>query len=304
VYDKRAFLSWYYKVNLAKNHRNSKFNRLSSNYYAKNYYYPISDKNTNNTQKGEATTSSTKISEDSCPREKKENKNCSDINNNNTNMPEVQRPQYNIPDLSVTDEELLNRINGPTQDEENWKMVNQKEIEKEIRATHETTSIRFLPKSIPDKSIDDKTPLKETKFVIALYIKMGAPKNSKATFKKSRILASVLKSLQNVYPDTYIGPSVDDKVIKNINHPKDIPLEDGTISQYLQTPVNPKSGPFIGKVFIHCNHTLQEYKINNELQSYLQQEQIILEVNELDDINPKNVGFLENVIPRHDTIQD
>jgi hypothetical protein len=283
VYDTSAFLLWYSKVNVAQNHQYSKTNRSGSTItcYAKNYYDPISDKNTNSTQAVEATSRSTNIGEDTRLRVKKENKNCCGININETNMPEVQRPQYNIPDLSVTDEELLNRINGPTQEEENWKMVNQKEIEKEIRATHETTSTRFLPRNIPEKSIDEKLQPKETKFVIALYIKMGVPKNSRATFKKSRILVSVLKSLQNVYPDTYIGPSVDDKVIKNIYHPKDIPLEDGMISQYLQTPVNPKSGPFIGKIFIHCNHTLQD---------------------ELDDINPKNLGFLENVIPRHDTI--
>jgi hypothetical protein len=130
VYDKSAFLSWYSKVSVPQNHQNSNTKLLNSTYYIKNYYYPISDKNTNNPQEVD-TTSPTKIVEETRTRVKKDNKNWCNTNTKDTsiiktNMPEVQHPQYNIPDISVTEKELLNRINGPMQDEENWKMVNQK----------------------------------------------------------------------------------------------------------------------------------------------------------------------------------
>jgi hypothetical protein len=83
-----------------------------------------------------------------------------------------------------------------------------------------------------------------------------------------------------------------------ISDMKDIPVEEGEINQYLATPLHTRPNMFMGKVFMHTNNQLQEYRNNGTYLEYLKQESIILDINDLDDINLVILGYMEYFIPR------
>jgi hypothetical protein len=64
-----------------------------------------------------------------------------------------------------------------------------------------------------------------------------------------------------------------------------------------------KQNIFQGKIYIHTNNYLQDYQANKLFTDYLRKENIIIEINDLDNVNPVQLGFLENIIPRNDTLQ-
>jgi hypothetical protein len=117
-----------------------------------------------------------------------------------------------------------------------------------------------------------------------------------------QIGAAILNAMQHVHPDTYIGPLENEMEEQMIYQVDDIPLQEGATKLYLATPINTKQKTFVGKIYMHTNHTFQEYQQNPILTEYMKKENIILDINDLDDINPITIGFLENCIPRYETL--
>jgi hypothetical protein len=72
--------------------------------------------------------------------------------------------------------------------------------------------------------------------------------------------------------------------------------------KYLQTPIYQKTGLFICKVYIHTNHTIQEYRQCQTFTDYLKNENIIIDINDLDDVNPITLGYIEHIVPQYKTV--
>jgi hypothetical protein len=108
--------------------------------------------------------------------------------------------------------------------------------------------------------------------------------------------------MQKVYKDTYLGPIEEHHNTPIIYDKKDIPLEITNIKEYLVTPINSKQSVFLGKIYIHTNHTLQDFQASDILTDYLKQENMIIEINDLDDVNPVQLGFIEHIMPKLETI--
>jgi hypothetical protein len=209
--------------------------------------------------------------------------------------------QYLAPVFHTSPSPTTNAAEYDEQNETEWTLSNQKEIDKEKKATFEPASQRYLPKTVwvDPKQTEEEQP---TSMVLAVSIRMNKPKYSKTPFRLSRILVGVLGAMKKVYKDTYLGPIEQDTTAETIVNLNNTPLEIGRIKQYLATPVHPKQGVFTGKIYLHTNHTLQEYRQNEDLVDYLRSESIIIDINDLDDINPVNVGYMDHLVPRFETI--
>jgi hypothetical protein len=60
---------------------------------------------------------------------------------------------------------------------------------------------------------------------------------------------------------------------------------------------------FLGKIYIHTNHYLQDYQSKELFTDYLLKENIIITINDLDNVNPVQLGFIEHIIQKSDTLQ-
>jgi hypothetical protein len=118
-------------------------------------------------------------------------------------------------------------------------------MDKEKKDTFETTSHKYLPKTIcylNDK--DHKT--KETTMVLALSIRVrSTQKQANVQFLHSRIVTGVLSAMNFFYKDTYLSPLEEDLSSPVIYKLKDTPLEIGNIKQYLALPIQSRQGRFL-----------------------------------------------------------
>jgi hypothetical protein len=285
IHDKPNFIYWLQEQYTKKHSLKSKG---KTSYIDKNYYKVLDDKQQNNginkPVKHRITTKTT--------------------NSNKTyKMPLLNSKRNEDINFEANISVVATSTNSNHQKENEWTTTNHKEIARERKATTEQVSFNYLPRTLINTK---KTghQMKSTNMVLPLMVKLIGDKNTTSKFKASRILAAVLSSMQHVYPDTYIGPIESDmndsgKMIDDIN---DIPYEEGGLKQYMATPIHSKPNVFLGKVFLHTNHALQEYRNNGTFTEYLREENIVIDINDLDDINPTIIGYLENYIPRYETI--
>jgi hypothetical protein len=271
VSDKKLFVNWINRTNKTKITKISKPPTITSNYYQ------------------------------CLENDNKHNNYTADNRNNKTTMPLLAPKPYTAPvfDTStVNDEDIQHALEN---NDEGWTSVNQKEITREYKATTEFFSHIYLPRYIP-QTLSTAEPINATSIVLPLSIKVLPSKDHRGKFKQSRILYAVLSIMQKVYKDTYLGPIVEEPTSKIIYNKKDVPLEITNLKEYMATPVHSKQSVFLGKIHIHTNHTLLEYQASDVFTEYLKKENIIIEINDLDDVNPVQLGFIENIIPRLDTI--
>jgi hypothetical protein len=109
--------------------------------------------------------------------------------------------------------------------------------------------------------------------------------------------------MQNVHSDTYMHPLKEDlehPVILNINM---ISSQESIISDYFEYPELIPNGSFTGRIQVHTNHPLTDYKSDAKFTKYLAQEKIILEEIRLTDVDPPNLGFLEELVPDYETLR-
>jgi hypothetical protein len=64
-----------------------------------------------------------------------------------------------------------------------------------------------------------------------------------------------------------------------------------------------KGGSIILRVNIKSNKELEEYKSHPKFVEYIAREQIVLDISTLNDVDPEHVGYLEEVVGRHDTLE-
>jgi hypothetical protein len=70
----------------------------------------------------------------------------------------------------------------------------------------------------------------------------------------------------------------------------------------METLVQPKRHVFLGKIHMHTNHNLQDYQSNKLFTDHLIKESIRIDINNLDDVYPVQLGFLKHIIPKSDTL--
>jgi hypothetical protein len=222
-----------------------------------------------------------------------------------TKMPRLERKQeVLVPKIQTIKASVSQEENTETnQDKKKWEIVNSKETKRNTTALKDKSSKTYLPTNLPPVKNTSNTTVQTTRYVIPLSITVTAKRNKRSWIKDSRIMVAVLQAMQNVYSDTYISSIQEDINTPTIFKTEDIPLEGHQIRQYLVTPVSQKLNRFHGKLFMLTNHTIKEYKMNREFLEYLRDEDIILEMNDLDDINPSQVGFLEHTIPTYETLE-
>jgi hypothetical protein len=219
------------------------------------------------------------------------------------NMPELLPDWFQAPTFSMTNSVQPN-IRNNKEEEKTWNTIVSKEKKREFHATHDLISQKYLPRNIiqltePILTNDDM----KTKYVIPLSIRMKTKKNSRATIRPSRVVVAILNSMKKVFPETNIGPLIDNQNLPNINNATEVPTSDNKLKHYLATPINGTNNMFFGKIHIHSNHTIKEYKQNNEFTQYLKNEGIIVDINDLDDINPTQLGLYENIDIVHQRIK-
>jgi hypothetical protein len=78
---------------------------------------------------------------------------------------------------------------------------------------------------------------------------------------------------------------------------------DGELRPYMMNPIINKDDAFTTKVIIASNHELKDYKTNPRFRNYIGEEGIMVEPNMLNTVQPENVGFLENLLPRYETLE-
>jgi ribosomal protein L31E len=219
------------------------------------------------------------------------------------NMPEITPSDYQVPVFEIVTNSTTNPTPSNSKEEKTWSIIASKERIRELQATHETVSHRYLPKTIPQMiETENDHETDKTKYVIPLTIKMRKKRNSRATIRSSRVIVAFLNSMQKVHQETKIGPSVVNNGAKIISRSRDVPTNEIKLKQYLTTPLKETNGIFMGKVHILSNYSLQEYKANSEFTQYLQSEGIVIDVNELEDVNPTQIGILEFTVPGYENL--
>jgi hypothetical protein len=208
-----------------------------------------------------------------------------------TKMPLLSNKPYTAPVFEISNKNEQHGYTLAEQNDDNWTLSNQKENKKELKTTSEFNSHVYLPKYVPIT-----TPSKELKqeasIIFPLSIKLLPNKDCCSKICHSQIVYAVLCAMQKVHADTYLGPIKEDPTTKLIYDIKNIPLERTNIKEYLAIPVNPKQNAFLGKVYIYTNHYLQEYQSSELFTNYLRKENIIIEINSLDNVNPVQLGFI------------
>jgi hypothetical protein len=298
ITDKKLFENWYKKV-YKKTHIDpiKPTSTLTSNYY--NCIDLTSDTYNKDNTKASSINRINYISNNKPSNDNYKNKQ-NTIANKRT-MPLLQTKSYTTPDFDTSNNDEPHD-NTKVDNDDDWIMTNQKEFDREKKATTEYFSNIYLPRYLPNV-VNNTDTIRHTTIVLPLSIKVLPNKDRRAKFRQSRIIYAVLGAMQKVFKETYLGPIEDDPTITLINNLDEIPLEMNNIKEYLATPIQPKQSLFLGKIYIHTNHYLQEYQANEIFTDYLRKENIIIEINDLDDVNPVQLGFVENIIPRNDTIQ-
>jgi hypothetical protein len=184
---------------------------------------------------------------------------------------------------------------------EKWEEVRNKQKDKVKAMINEQNSSRFVPRMLMPGRAPNTRNIPTSK-KIQLTNKLRLPPDSKAQFNSARTLVAVMKTLQSIHPDTYLGSInaalPEEKIIYDTDA---ISGDERDLTDYIAVGGDLKQ--IIAKMIIHTNHELLTYKISPQIRGYLARELLVIETNELSSINPPNVGFLETVIARHETLE-
>jgi hypothetical protein len=108
--------------------------------------------------------------------------------------------------------------------------------------------------------------------------------------------------MQQQFEDIYLAP-IGDGQAPVISSLVDIPTNNTLLQDYIEWPSVEKNRIFLVRIMVKSNHSLGEYKTINQFRQYLARENIVLDYNNLDSIDPVHVGFIEDIIPRYETLQ-
>jgi hypothetical protein len=115
-------------------------------------------------------------------------------------------------------------------------------------------------------------------------------------------LIAITKAFQMIESETYIGPiKYKDPDYPILHRASEIPLEEEYLNKYMEEPTVNKDKSYSVRVYVHTNFELEHYKTKLAFINFLKDSNMVIEYNDLDTVNLLNVGFFENIIPRHDT---
>jgi hypothetical protein len=181
-----------------------------------------------------------------------------------------------------------------------WTVQGMKGVQKDIEDTNEQTSTKFLPRNLPlfELVVLDDSAMTN---IIPVMVFMKDPRLTTYAFENSRFLVAMIKLLQMLFQDTYIGPiNNEDQTTKRIAHLTQIPTNNNEVLKYMFT-LNCTNGVWATKINIHSNNKLKDFLNNDEFRNYLLSEQITIEYNKLNTIIPTNIGFLEQMVPNRES---
>jgi hypothetical protein len=217
-------------------------------------------------------------------------------------MPIIQTKKTS-PRAMVTAERTPPKNQNPpenTKDDEGWTPVTHQKPRKDYIANPYASL--YSPYHLPNPTRAPRNNDVDTEFSIQTCIKIR-PTKPGTIFNLSRILFSVLVSLQESDPDVSLSPvNRTDNALPRINSVNDIPSDSSIAEKYLENPRQTKFDVFMGRILINTNHELHTLKENRNLRNWLNLEKITLEFDPLLTKSPVNVGFLYNVCPREDTM--
>lgn len=187
-----------------------------------------------------------------------------------------------------------------TNDSNNWELMVAKQQQKEMRATYDKVSYKYLPLNLPpfESEVYEES---KTSMSIPITINIKSKKGSNHPMKNTRLLVALIKAFQMAYQDTYIGSINDDNKIPKINHHNQVPVKDIDLMKYMMEPIIGPNKSYYTKIIIHTNHELKDYINNTRFRSYISNELISIEYNTLNVVIPQNVGFFEQTTTNRQT---
>jgi hypothetical protein len=190
----------------------------------------------------------------------------------------------------------------PTDKTTGWSIIGSGRFEKEQRQIFAHHSQQYLPRNLPLGEVTDYVGVPTT-VVIPITVQIRTPQKTHTIgFKNARVLLAIMKLFQSAYPDSYLAPLEGLPGDPKLIHPEHIPFDELTLAKYMVKPVIGPNRVYCTKVIIHSNHTFRDYKINPNFRAYIGEELVVIDHNHLSTATPVNVGFLEQVIPRQDTL--
>jgi hypothetical protein len=79
-------------------------------------------------------------------------------------------------------------------------------------------------------------------------------------------------------------------------------MDEQELKEYMMHPVISANRTYFIKMELHTNRDLREYKKDPNFRAYVGEEGFVIEVNYLNTVVPEPVGFLDNVIPKAETL--
>jgi hypothetical protein len=183
-----------------------------------------------------------------------------------------------------------------------WQVEGARALQKEHRDTFENSSIKHIPINLPkfESEVYDATT---TIYSIPISVKIKLKKGIDQSLNHSRWLVAIIKALQMVHHDTYIGVLTGNSISEKIVHHDQVPLDHRRLYAYMVEPVLGTNKSYSTKIIIHANNDLNSYLSNPTLLLYLAKELITIEHNNLSTTTPMNVGFIEQVTASRETTQ-
>jgi hypothetical protein len=225
----------------------------------------------------------------------------------NKEMPFMTNQSKQLPLMKQLIENERSKRNESTSNKStsttDWNQVGDKKTEKQLLEIYQEHSNCWLPKNLPRTTkVNDKQTMSKTNYIMPLTIKVSRPKFIEQQVQPTRILIAVLGAMQQQFSDSYIGPIIPGSA-EIITSLIDIPTDDTLLSNYIEKPLVDKDRTFLIRIIIHSNKRLGQYKEIPQFRQYLAREHIVLDYNELESIDPFHVGFIEDIIPRYETLQ-
>jgi hypothetical protein len=183
-----------------------------------------------------------------------------------------------------------------------YESVFDKKMEKNYQNLYEQNSNIWLPSNLPivEKSIEQDSAIPTNK-ILPITVKINVPKQTIQQVQTTRVLIAILTALQQEHPDTYIGP-IKQNSAKLLHSPTEIPTDEDLLSLYIERSTTNKPRLFFIRIIVHSNHSLTRFKDSSTFRKYIAEENIVLDYNDLESMEPNLVGFLQDIIPRYETV--
>jgi hypothetical protein len=183
-----------------------------------------------------------------------------------------------------------------------WNKVVDKKTEQRLVEIYEEHSTIWLPRNLPTIDLlQNKETAIPTSKILPVTIKLSPPKSVKQQIQPTRVLVGVISAMQKVHKATYLSPTTKGQA-EIIYNPSNVPTDDELMKKYVEKSSISRDKMFLIRVNILSNHSLDKYKDSLLFRKYLSTENIVIDYNDLDTVDPVHLGFMEDIIPRYETL--